>query len=218
MSTPKEDGNKDQAQRAAALAALRDYYRRQITVEQVKDTLDLIHGNRTRSSSAEPGWRDDAAEVWQYLSVTRLKQKLAAGAATSVAMLLLVWVVFGAAQITVRTPARWQTASGIRLPDTLRFRPGKATAQLQGAEFNLPGTLGGILRKGSDLTSIDVTFSGKTSAGEALTFSGTLLLTNAPGVTEIRRRKDFTGALLSGKWIVGTNAPVHVEGQPYLPE
>ena len=68
----------------------------------------------------------------------------------------------------------------------------------------------------ANIASHDVSFQGQTSAGLPMSFRGTLLLTNAAGVSDIRRQRDVVGGWLSGELFVGTNAPVLV-GQPYLP-
>jgi hypothetical protein len=188
-----------------------------LTEERLNKLWDRLQG-ATEQGGKETrryGWSDFQHDFWATLWITRVFHK---GVAIAIVLVscLVAWMMFQGAELTFRTPNGWRSATGERLPDTLRIRPRQAGASLEGTPFTLASKLGGGLRSGGNLTTHDVAFHGQTSAGIPVTFRGTLLLTNAPGVNEIRRQRDAVGGWLSGELIVGTNAPVTI-GQPYVP-
>lgn len=195
-----------------------DFVESRLSEEHLNNLWDRLQGvsNRGGATGRTYSWNNFLRDCWTTLWVTRSAHKVVVGAAV-VAIALVISTTLLQRDITIRTPATWRSASGERLPEILRFRPGKASAALEGKPYALEGNLGGTLRSGSELTSIDATFSGSTPSGTRLTFRGTLLLTNAAGVANVRRKSDFIGALLAGELIVGTNAPVRI-AQPYLSE
>lgn len=194
-----------------------EWFESDLSEEQLNNLWDRLQGatDRGAQKARAYGWADILRDGWATLWVTRAFHK---GVVAAVVLIsgFVAWGMFQGTEWTFRTPEGWSTATGARLPDTLRLRPRQAGAFLDGTLFSLAGKLGGRLRGGGELTSHDVSFQGQTSAGIPLSFRGTLLLTNAAGVTDIRRQRDAVGGWLSGELIVGTNAPVLV-GQPYLP-
>ena len=203
-------------QRNDALDALEQYYRGELTDDTVKNARDIVRGARTRGGADPLKWREKLREVNEYFQLTRLWQKIAWRTGALTAGLALLLFLLWSPTVEVHTPSGRGTAE-VRLPETLRFQFGKARASLQGKGFALVGNLAGTPRRGGMLTIIDATFTGSAVDGTRITFTGSLVLTNAPGIVNVRSRKDFVGACLKGQLTIGTNAPIAYE-QPYMPE
>ncbi len=161
---------------------------------------------------AERRTREDLSLPW-----TRYLRLLAWASGIGVCALLVALLLGRSDQLNLHTPAGWQSASALRLPDNLQFAMRQGKIALVNP-YPLAGRLASNTRSSTNnLTILEATLSGRTRDGWPVSFRGTLVLTNAPGVAEVRGRGDFVGARLSGELIVGTNAPVLIE-QPYFPE
>lgn len=195
-----------------------EFVQEHLTPERLNNIWDRLQGVGTRDGrpSTSYGWSNFLADLWETSRVTRLLHKLAAAGALAGAAVIILMLAMPS-QLVVHTPAPWQGASAFRLPDTLRFQLGKSRASLEGKPFALAGRLGGTTRGGSAITSIEASFTGTNQNGERIEFQGALVLTNAPGVINVRGRHDFVGACLKGDLIIGTNAPVPF-AQIYLPQ
>lgn len=199
---PNDKPNGDEPRRQS----IDEFVEEHLTQGRLNDIWDRLQGVGTRGGSPAQkyGWADFLGDCCTTLKVTRWLHKLGAAAAVAGAA-LVVFLLVRPSEWAIRTPSAWQSASGVRLPDTLRFRLGSASAALSGPLYDLAGRLGGGSRAGNNVTVLDATFSGTNEAGLPVTFRGSLILTNAPGVVNVRRRGDFTGATLEGTLTVGTN-------------
>ena len=191
-----------------------------LTDERLANEWDRWRGMGTRGgTSGSYGWRQQWSDIFATLWITRTLHKGAAVAAVLV-FCTVGWIMFQGTELNMSTPSEWRSAQGTRLPDTLqialRSRPGNDKIFLRSKLLTLTSNLGGALRGGGNLTTRDVTFDGRDAAGITVSFRGTLLLTNAPGVTEIRHQRDVVGGWLTGELTVGTNK-AEIVGQPYLP-
>ena len=188
-----------------------------LTEERLDNIWDRLQGigNRSAGEDETYGVPELTRDFWITLSVTGMLRKI--GWSLGVASLaLLAFLFFREGDIILSTPTTWQSASISRLPGSLHFRTGRKSASLLDAALKLTGALGGQSRGAGDITVLDANFSGQQADGTPIRFLGSLLLTNAPGVVNIRRRSDFLGATLVGDLTVGTNAPTKIS-QPYLP-
>ena len=68
----------------------------------------------------------------------------------------------------------------------------------------------------SDLRAYDVHLEWQTATGEAAVFSGTLVITNAPGAPPELSQRNIRGAVLTGDLKIGTQ-PWRPYSQPYTP-
>ena len=75
---------------------------------------------------------------------------------------------------------------------------------------------GGRRTAAANLQVFDVRFEGISPSGETNIFSGTLVLTNAPGIDQARGKKDLRGARLVGTLKAGSQPEVSVD-QAFAP-
>lgn len=185
---------------------LREYYARNTPPEELQDDLDILLGEQTRSASDRHGIKDDIRDVADYISIRRLWGRVIGA---PVALIALIYVGFAIIPhpIAVKTPVAWADPNppGFRLPDDLRFQIGETNISLKGKTFALAGTFDGVSRGAGDITVLPVTITGTNSEGLAVIFKGSLVLTNAPGVINAKRKGDFVNAVLVGPLTIGTN-------------
>jgi hypothetical protein len=188
-----------------------------LTEERLDDIWERLQGtgNRGGDQVQSYGVLRFMRDLWITLRVTGNLYKVAGGMTLVTAAIILLFAI-GSAEITIHTPATWQSAAGKRMPETLHFRIAKTDAWLEGKSGRIIGKLRGGLRGAGTITTRDASFSGLMADGTPFAFTGSLVLTNAPGVVNIRGRSDFIGAALIGELKVGTNSPVPF-AQPYLP-
>ena len=184
-----------------------------LTEERLDNLWDKMQGTATRGDARRDySWRDQSGDIVVTLWATRIIHK-AVGTLAAVGLVMAGIFVWRADELVIRTPANWPLAQA--LPKELKFRLGQAAVQLTGGTIALTGILGASTR--GELNTRTVTMDGVTPNGEPIHFRGTLILTNRPGVSDPRKRREILGALLGGELTIGTNPPIVIPGQPYVP-
>src|SRR5262245_55617288 len=132
-----------------ARRGLNEFVESRLTEERLDNLLDRLQGQMARrgGKGSRYRWSEFLADCWTALWVTPTGRKLVATAA-AISAVMVVLAVFKEGEIRIYTPGDWQTASSVRLPDTLRFRLGRNDAKLEGKSLTLAGHLGGVLRSG----------------------------------------------------------------------
>jgi hypothetical protein len=184
------------------------------TEEQLQQDWDVLRGSNRGRNDPLAGrvnpWRELNSALW----VTRIPQKVAAGASVA-ALLIAGWLLLFADSSLLRTSGKWEVA-GLTLPAEMRLQKG-GQFELAFDSSRFKTHLGEGLRGATtQVQEFQVRFNGETRSGEPISFDGVLLVTNAVGATTIHRKGDVLGAVLTGKWSVGgritrTNSP------PFIP-
>lgn len=196
-------------------AQLRAFIRARQTPERLQEDWDRLRGaHRLRGSGDSTRvnvWEELKAALW----LARVPQKVA-WAAALVAALGAAWFALMPGAIRLRAPNGFQVA-GITLPEQLQFQPARGSSRLGRGQTSLSGALGGFRSGAAGNVSVyEMRLQGTTTNGLPLVFTGSLVVTNAPGVAKAQRRSQVLGALLVGEIKVGDQTPVPVS-QAFLP-
>lgn len=195
-------------------AKLLQFIREGTTEDQLREDWDQLRGVGSPRVSAQSGqlywWREFLAALW----AAHIPQKLATGVSIG-AVLLVGWLILRPGGIPLRSDRTWQVA-GLRLPNEMRIKVGGGLL-LSGDKLRLEAVLGEGKRGATDdVQAYQIHFEAQTSSGETVRFNGTLLVTNTPGTTSIRSKRDILGAVLAGEWQVGLLV-TNMVSPPFVP-
>ena len=200
---------------AEADAQLRQIVRAELTPERLQADWDKMRGADQPAPRRVAGLPSDWAQFLSALWFAHVPQRMAL-VACAAAVLLAGWFALRPGVIQLRTPAGWQLA-GVNLPRDLRLLGKGRRVELRSptllAAANLEAARSGAT---SDLRAYDVHLEWQTATGEAAVFSGTLVITNAPGAPPELSQRNIRGAVLTGDLKIGTQ-PWRPYSQPYTP-
>lgn len=207
------DDQQEERQRESAKADRRllEALRQEATPEHLREEWDRARGVQTRGAARRSSWREELAELWVAISSARVPQ-MTGIAAAMLLILVGVWLQFASDEQRFRTPDANLAAGG--LPPTLRVsvRAGRTTLEDTGrilsALLNSP-------RRGAGISVFDVDYSGTNAQGNRVSFKGTMVVTNAAGVVNLKNAKDISGILLDGDFTIGNLPPVPIR-QPFV--
>ncbi len=195
--------------------ALRQFVREGLTEERLREDWDRLRGaDRLRGGNEGSRinlWRELMAALW----MAHIPQRAAMVASVAV-VLLAGWLIVLPGTIRLHTPGEWQVA-GVILPKDMRINPRSGRVELPGPVIQLAANLGSG-RRGSveELSVYDVRFEWQAGNGEKIVFSGTMVVTNAPGFGTNLSKRNVRGALLTGDLTVG-DQPAKPFSQPFIP-
>ena len=186
-----------------------------LTPAELQADWDRLRGADRKRARVQDDRAGTARDWLLALWLAHVPQRLAQVACVG-AVLLAGWFALRSGVIQLRTPEGWQLA-GVNLPRDLRLVGKGRRVELRSpmllAAANLEAARSGAT---SDLRAYDVHLEWKTATGEAAVFSGTLVITNAPGAPPELSQRNIRGAVLTGDLKIGTQ-PWRPYSQPYTP-
>lgn len=195
-------------------AELRKAIREGLTDEQLESDMEFLQ----RKGSTRSAEKTESSIPWSYfwdaLLLKRIPQTVGVGFA-GLATVAVLWFGFRSSPILLQTPSELAKATDQPWKIKLELASNKATFDEYGVQL-LAKLDNGNRGANDGLLTFQVGFEGTNSIGERIRFSGSLVLTNAPGREKVRNSKDLSGAWLKGTLKVGTQADKEVN-QAFAP-
>jgi hypothetical protein len=209
MNNLPDEGAADGAQGSFKVPA------RERQIKIISEVIAQAHARKERAGKADYAKYDTKQlSIWRrFLAVCESHRSIAL--ATTVILLLAVacsFLIFRQNEIQLTALLNSERSTPQALPKNLRMSIKTMRVDLFEGKDYLAGTLTlTATNPNSGTTVFSVVLDGKDSEGLTGHFTGSLQVTNAPGVSRIKKTRDITGALLSGTFEIRGQVTNHIE-------
>lgn len=193
-----------------------DYRVESVSLEELQSDWEILRGAHAKPPPKAVRVSPFKGMWLELIWLARLPQRLAAAACVCAILIAGLWL-WWPRYIYLRTPQSWSMA-GINLPKELKIASSGTRMQLRDSDRELASRMTWE-RKGttSEVNEYSLRLEWKNPAGELTVFSGSLMVTNAPGKAGELKSGSVRGASLVGQIKVG-DGPWKPFSQPYTPD